>query len=156
MVESGDRMEAKSSIRINGSKEAIWAVICDIENSDKHISGINKVEVLNKPAEGIIGLKWRETRTMFGKEATEDMWITEAEANKYYRTRAESHGAIYISTLTIEEEGDACTLSMGFEGQAVSFGAKIGNFLMGKMMMKSTEKALLVDLEDIKKHVESK
>jgi len=149
-------MEARASIAVNGSKEAIWTVICDIEHFENNISGINKVEILNKPSEGLIGLKWREARTMFGKEATEVMWVTEAESNKYYKTRAESHGAIYISTMAIEDKGDTCVLSMGFEGEPVSFGAKVGNFFMGKMMMKSTEKALLVDLEDIKKVVEGK
>lgn len=149
-------MEARASIVINSNKEVIWAVICDIENSDKNISGIIHVEVLNKPKKGIIGLKWREARTMFGKEATEVMWITDAVTNQYYKTRAESHGAIYVSTLSIEPRGEACVLSMAFEGEAVSFGAKVGNFLMGKMMMKSTKKALLVDLEDIKRAVEGR
>lgn len=156
LLESGDRMEARASLKINASKEAVWAVICDIENADKNISGINKVEILDQPKDGIVGLKWRETRTMFGKEATEVMWVTDAETNKYYRTRAESHGAIYISTMSIEDRGDTSIISMGFEGEAVTFGAKVGNFIFGKMMLKSTEKALMVDLEDIKKVVEAK
>lgn len=146
-------MKAYVELEMNASKEAIWNVISDIENSEKHINAIMKIEVLEKP-DDMLGFKWRETRMMFGKEATEVMWITDYEENKYYKTRAESHGAVYISTLTIKELGDSCILGMGFEGVAVSFLGKAMNVIFGKMMMKSTEKALSVDLEDIKKKVE--
>lgn len=149
-------MKAYAEINVKAAKEDIWAVICDIDHCDLNISGIQKVEVLSKPDIGVIGLKWRETRTMFGKEASEIMWITDAEANSYYLTRAESHGSIYISRMGIEEQGDGCVLSMGFEGQAVSMGAKIGNLIFGKMMVKSTEKAMLDDLQDIRKAVLAK
>ena len=146
-------MKAYAEINVKAPKEAIWSVICDIEHCDHNISGIQKVEVLEQPDSGVVGLKWRETRTMFGKEATEVMWITEAEEYSYYKTRAESHGSIYISRMGIIEQGDHCVLSMGFEGVALTFGAKIGNAIFSKMMAKSTEKALFVDLEDIKKVV---
>jgi hypothetical protein len=147
-------MKAYPSIRINGTKEEIWSIISDLENSEKYISSILMIEVIDRPNKDILGFKWRETRVMFRKEATEVMWVTDFEENAYYRTRAESHGAIYISTLTIEEKEDHCILSMGFEGEAVSILAKLSSVFFGKMMMKSTEKALHNDLEDIKKIVE--
>lgn len=146
-------MKAYAEIIVKAPKEAIWAVICDIDHCDTNISGIQKVEILERPDHGMVGLKWRETRTMFGKEATEVMWITEAEENSYYKTRAESHGSIYISRMGIIEQGNHCVLSMGFEGVALTFGAKVGYAIFSKMMAKSTEKALLVDLEDIRKVV---
>ena len=43
--------------------------------SNINISGIQKVEILSDTTEGE-GHRWRETREMFGKEATEDMEIT--------------------------------------------------------------------------------
>jgi len=149
-------MNAFVEVNINGTKEAIWNVISDIKNSDKNISGIQKIEILKEATDGIIGLKWRETRIMFGKEATEDMWITHAESNSYYKTRAESHGAVYLTTMKIEEKENHCTLSMAFESESVSFMAKIMNVVFGGMMKKSTEKALLEDLNDIKNIVEGK
>ncbi len=148
-------MKAHSEIKINSTKEAIWAIIADLENSEKYISSILKVKVIDRPNKDILGFKWRETRVMFRKEATEIMWVTDFEENKYYRTRAESHGAIYISTITIDEKEDHCVLSMEFEGEAVTFLAKLSNRIFGKMMMKSTEKALHDDLRDIKNVVET-
>ena len=70
---------------------------------------------------GLVGLKWTETRLMFGKQATETMWITDAEENDYYQTRAESHGSIYISRLEIKDSGDGTELTMSFEGNTSEF-----------------------------------
>jgi len=141
-------------VAINGTKEAIWQVITDIEGAVERIEGIQKVEVLEKPDDSFVGFKWRETRIMFGKEATEVMWVTDAEENKGYQTRAESHGAIYISTFTIEEKEDHCVLTMGFESQVVSIGGRLMDKVFGKMMKGATEKDLRKDLEDIKAYIE--
>jgi len=149
-------MKVSVSIPIKGTKEDIWSVITDIEHSEQNISGINKIEILEKSESQLNGLKWRETRTMFGKEATEVMWITESELNKYYKTRAESHGMIYISTMSIESADDGEVLTMGFEGEAQSFVGKIMGVIFGGLMKSSTEKALMKDLEDIKGVVESR
>jgi len=144
-------MNVKVSLPINASKESIWKVISNIEESEKNIKAINKIEILEKPSDGLVGLKWRETRTMFGKEATEVMWVTDSNENSFYKTRAESHGMVYISELKIEGNGDMNTLTMGFFGEAQRFGGKLMSVIFGGMMKKSTEKALMVDLEDIKK-----
>ncbi|MCH4887877.1 SRPBCC family protein [Acidaminobacter sp. JC074] len=149
-------MKVESKISISGSKKDIWSVITDIEHSDQNISGINSIEIINKPEDSLIGLKWKEARTMFGKEAFETMWITHAEENTYYQTRAESHGAVYISKFTIKEKDDTCELTMGFEGTPQSMLGKIMNAIFSGMMKKSTLKTIDLDLQDIKKVVESK
>ena len=136
--------------------EAIWAVITDIENAAERISAIQKIEVLERPESGLIGLKWKETRTLFGKTATETMWITEAESNVYYCTRAESHGVVYRSELRITEVDGACILSMSFEGQPQTRMARVMSCLMGWMFKGATEKAVRQDLENIRVAVESR
>ena len=55
-------MLVEAQIAINGSKAAVWAAIIDIENASEIISGIEGIEVVAKPAAGLVGLKWRETR----------------------------------------------------------------------------------------------
>lgn len=149
-------MKLTCKIPIKADKAAIWQTITDINNAAVNISGIDDVEILEQPEGELVGLKWRETRTLFGKSATETMWITDAETNKYYRTRAENHGAVYISEMAISEENGENYLSMSFTGEAQTFGAKIMSALMGWMMIGSTRKVMLQDLEDIKKVVESK
>jgi len=91
---------------------------------------------------------------MFGKEATEVMWITDAAENDYYCTRAESHGSIYKTRLSLDEDGDRTRLTMAFTGEPQTMGAKVMSFFMGGLMKGSMEKELLKDLTDIKKFVE--
>lgn len=148
-------MNMSVTIDINAPKETIWAKITDIEKSVETISGIEEIEVLEKPEDSLVGLKWRETRTLFGKQATEVMWITDAEENHYYKTRAESHGAIYTTILKLEEKEGVTELSMTFGGKAQTFMAKIMSAIMMPFFKKATKKALEKDLEDIKRASEN-
>ena len=147
-------MIVDSQVAINAPKEDVWRAITDIDGAAERISGLEKVEVLERPESGLVGLKWRETRTMFGKTATEVMWITDALENEYYKTRAESHGCVYLSTLAISEDNGQSTLIMTFEGQAQRIVAKVFSCLMGFMMKGAIKKALAKDLQDIKAAVE--
>ena len=142
-------------IPIQGSNKDIWKIITDIENSVTNISGIENVEIHHDPGESMVGLKWTETRTLFGKTATETMWITEAEINQYYKTRAESHGAIYTTVMSIVENNGETLLRMEFTGEPQSLGAKLMTGILMPFFKKATKKALYQDLLDIKKVVES-
>ncbi|MBD3419041.1 MAG: hypothetical protein GF398_02875 [Chitinivibrionales bacterium] len=147
-------MRISVSVTINASKEDVWNVITGIEQSAETISGIEKIEILEKPESGLVGLKWRETRTLFGKTATEVMWITDAAEPQYYQTRAESHGSVYQSKLSIAQQDNGVGLSMDFNGTPQTFGARLMYALMGFMFKGATEKALKRDLDDIKAAVE--
>ena len=140
---------------IDASKEQVWQIISNIEGSVDVISGIEKIEVLEKPASGLIGLKWEETRTMYGKTATEIMWITEAEKNQQYKTRAEGPGVIYRTTLTVSDDEPKTSLSMQFDAENTSFGSRILFGLMGVFIKKSMRKAIEQDLKDIKAAAEN-
>ena len=63
-------MIVEAQVTVNGSKAAIWAAITNSANAAEIISGIEDSEVLEKPANGLVGLRWRETRMRFGKPAT--------------------------------------------------------------------------------------
>lgn len=148
-------MKITAAIDIQAPREKVWHVITDHANWVNIVEAIEAVDVLEQPEQGLVGFKWRETRTMFGKKATEEMLITEAEQNSHYSTVAESHGAIYESTTSIEEQNGMTRLTMAFEGRPRTTGAKIMAALMGWMFKGATRKALQKDLEDIKAHIES-
>jgi len=149
-------MNITIDIEIKAPKEKVWKVITDIENSVNTISGIDKIEILNNPKDTVVGLKWKETRTIFGKSATETMWITEAEENNYYKTRAESNGAIYQTILKLSEKENTTFLTMEFSTEAISLKGKIMAFIFGRMLSKSMKKLIEKDLMDIKNIVENK
>src|SRR5215510_10749847 len=98
-------MIVEAQVTINGSKAAIWAAITDIEHAADIISGIEHIEIVEKPAHGLVGLRWRETRMLFGKPATAEKWITDAAEDAFYKTRAESDGFVFLSTMSISESG---------------------------------------------------
>ncbi len=141
-------------IDIEKPKEIVWSAITDIENWSQMISGIIKLKIVNKPEEGIVDLRWKETRRMFGKEASETMWITDAVENEYYCTRAESHGSVYTTKISLHEAENNTRLSMAFSAEAQSFLLKIVSACMGFFVKGSMTKLIRKDLEDIKTFVE--
>ena len=147
-------MIVEAQVTIKGSKAAIWSMITDIDNAAGTIGSIDEIEILERPASGFVGLKWRETRTMFGKTATEVMWITDASENDFYKARAESHGFIYISTLSLSEEAGANLLTMTHDSRPQGFVAKLLSVPMTLVFKGMAKKAFLKDLNDIRAAVE--
>ncbi len=143
-------------IPIDASKESIWNVITDIDNAAATIGGIESLEVLDRPASGLVGLKWRETRKMMGKDAIETMWITDAVENDHYKTRAESHGCVYVSCLRITETNGGNALSMSIESKPQTLMAKLIGVPMMVVFKGSLKKMLMKDLKDIRAAAERK
>lgn len=148
-------MLVEVQVTVAGSREAVWAAITDIENGAAIISGIDKIEVLDQPATGLAGLKWRETRMLFGKPASADKWITEAVENAFYKTRAESDGFVFLSTLSMAESAGGITLTSIHDSQPQSIGARVMSVPMSLFFKGVAKKALLQDLNDIKAAVEN-
>lgn len=146
-------MLVEAQVAINGSRAAIWAAITEIEHAAKIISGIKNIEVLEKPASGLVGLKWRETRILFGKAASVDKWITDAAENEFYTTEAADSGFVFVTTMRISESGGGTTLTSSHltrpQGIAARFKA-LPMFLFKGVI----RKAILQDLNDIKAAVE--
>ncbi|MBQ0767979.1 MAG: SRPBCC family protein [Bizionia sp.] len=148
-------MKLTVAIDINAPKEKVWKAITAIENSVQLISGIENIEMLHTPENTLVGLKWKETRTVFGKSATETMWITEAVELSHYVTRAESNGAIYQTTLKLTEHENTTYFAMEFSSEAVTFKGKVMGVVFGALLKKSMKKLIYKDLLDIKTNVEN-
>jgi len=149
-------MIVEAQVPISGSRAAIWTAITNIENAPETISGIQKIEVLEKPARGLVGLKWRETRTLFGKPATAEKWITDAAENEFYRTRAESGGFVFLSTKRISQSAGGMTLTDTHEFKPTGVAARLQAIPMQIFFKGVVKKAIMQDLNDIKGAVERK
>src|SRR6516165_7979322 len=148
-------MFVEAQVTINGSKAAVWAAITDIENASETISGIENTEVLEKPANGLVGLKWRETRMLFGKPATAEKRITDVAENAFYKTRAEDNGFVFLSTMSISESSNgSITLTSSHDSQPQGIVARLMSIPMALFFKGVARKALLQDLNDIKSAVE--
>ena len=148
-------MVIEAQVTINGSREAIWAAITNIENASETMSGIEKIEVLEKPAKGLVGQRWRETRMYFGKPATVEKRITDAAENEFYKTSAESDGFVFLSTMSISESSGGVTLTSSHDTRPQGIVAKLKSIPM-PLFKGMVRKALVQDLNDIKSAVEQK
>ncbi len=142
-------MQVKAGVEINAPIDKVFEYFSDIRKAEECINGIDKIEILSDEKSGS-GLKWRETRTMFGEKATEVMWVTAFSPPVSYSVDAESHGMKYHSTYTFSEEGKGTSVEMVFEGTPVSFGAKLTSPIFGVMFKGATKKALQKDMQDLK------
>ena len=137
---------------IHASPEAVFDVASNVELWAELDNPIIKVELLTPPPVGL-GTRFRETRLMFKKEATEEMEFLEWERPTHYKLGAESHGSRYVTTFTLTSEGDSTRLTMHFDATPLTFMAKVMSVMM-KPMMKMMINMCGKDLEAIKAHVE--
>jgi uncharacterized membrane protein len=143
-------MQVKTNITINAPIQKVFDVFSDVQKIEQRIKGIQKVEILSDVKQGK-GLKWKETRLMFGKTATEIMWITSFTQNKSYEVEAQSHGTKYHTVYTFTEVNKNTTeVNMVFSGKPISFGAKVMG-LLSFAFVGSVKKALLADMQDLKR-----
>ena len=133
---------------IDAPPERVWAVITDLEGSSEVIAAIDKVEVLT-PGPFAVGTTWRETRTMFGRSATEEMTVSDVNPGHGYTVVADSSGVHYTSSFIVEPSSGGSRLTMTFGGEATSRGARAMGALMAPFMRSSMTKALARDLGDI-------
>lgn len=140
-------------VTINGSKAAVWAATTDIAHFAQLLSGVEKIEILERPVTGLVELKWKETRILFGKSTTVEKWITEATENEFYITRAEDGGFVFLTTNRISGSDGSVTLTGIHETQPQGFAARLKSLQM--VFFKGViKKAILQDLNDIKAVVE--
>jgi len=148
-------MQIEVTRRIAAPADRVWALLTDIANSPQVMTAIESVELLTSPEEFGVGTRWRETRTMFGKRATEQMTVSALDPGSSYTVVAESSGAKYASTLVVVPEGDAdCTLTMTFGGEPTSTASRIMAATVGRLFIGATRKALETDLADVARAAE--
>jgi hypothetical protein len=146
-------MIVEAQITVNGSKAAVWASTTDITRFAQLLRGVEQIEVVEKPATGLVGLRWKETRKLFGNSATVEKWITEAKENEFYMTRAEQDGFVFITTNRLAGNDGGVVLTGIHDTQPQGFAAKLKALPM--VFFKGViKKAILQDLNDIKKAVE--
>jgi carbon monoxide dehydrogenase subunit G len=141
-------------VRIAAPQQLVWERITDIEHAAERIPAIRRIEILSPQRHGL-GVRWRETRVMFGKEATEVMEITGWRPPREYVTSAQSHGSDYRCTLRVEPSGDGCVLSFDFTATPLTIMARVIGTVMGPLMRKAVAKALQGDLDAIKASCEA-
>jgi carbon monoxide dehydrogenase subunit G len=131
--------------------ERVFAVAIDIHHWAEIVPAIQRVDVLT-PGPMAVGTRFRETRKMMGREATEEMTVTGFDPPRGYVLAAESHGCRYRTELRFEPEGAGTRMVFEFGAEPLTLAAKVMMALM-KPMMKKAAQMCAKDLEAIEAHV---
>lgn len=137
------------SREIAADHQVVWSIVVGMDSWVENIEAIEVVERLDEGDGFGLGTTWRETRTMFGKKATEVMEVTEFDEGVRYATSAESHGSKYFSEIRIDPTDAGSRLSISFRGEPQTTFATIMNVTIGRLFMGATRKAFAKDLADI-------
>jgi carbon monoxide dehydrogenase subunit G len=152
---SGHQVQIERDVA--ASPEEVWRVLTDLDHAAETLSGVSRVELLTE-GPYTVGTRWRETRKMFGKEATEEMRVTAVEAPARTTVEADSAGVNYVTVFTLTPTGDGTRLAMTFTARQPdpSRVQKLTWVVFGKLGIKATSKMMARDLEDIARRAESK
>ncbi|MFF8958980.1 SRPBCC family protein [Streptomyces sp. NPDC014894] len=140
--------------RIAAPAERVWRALTDLERAPAVLSAVESVELLSEGAFGV-GTRWRETRRMLGKRATEEMWVTASEPPLGYVVEAASRGARYVSDFALRPAGPAATdVRMTFTAVPPGGAAGLAARLLGGLGARAVARAIAKDLEDVAASVE--
>ena len=138
---------------IDRRREEVFAAFCDLERAVDRIDGIVAIERL--AGSGFEpGVRWRETRRMFGKDATEEMWVSSVDAPREYRVEAESNGTRYETIARFGEAAAGTDVEWVFTGRPQNVLSRVMGFVMGPMIRRAVRRMVQQDLDDMKAALE--
>src|SRR3954470_7624137 len=99
--------------RINAPADRVFALLTNLADLPRLIPDIKKVEVLTPGPVGV-GTRFKETRVMFGKEATETMEFAAFDPPDGYTLVANSCGCRYEITHECRPEAGGTAAAVNF------------------------------------------
>lgn len=141
------------NVRIDAPAERVFEVFADLRGATGRIQAIRRLEVITEGPVGK-GTKFRETRVMFGKEATATLEITGFDPPRSYTVEAESCGVRYISRFDFKPQGSATLVEMSFRATPISLAAKLMSPVTS-LMFGSCRKMMARDMNDLRAAIEA-
>jgi carbon monoxide dehydrogenase subunit G len=143
-------MNFQTSIQVDADPARTFAAFTDLRNAATNIRGIKHIEVLTDgPVRA--GTQFRETRTMFGRDAEEKMEVTAFDPPRSYSVGCDSCGGVRFDTeFRFTPEAGGTRVDVNMTTVATSIFAKMMTPLMGWMMAGTMRKCFEDDLADIK------
>lgn len=139
---------------VNARPEHVFAIATDFASAPQRISGIKNMEMLTDGPVGL-GTKFRETRIMFGRQATETMEVIDFQPGRSYTLAATNCGCQYRTVVSVRPSPSGSEITFDFTGTPLTFGARLMTGLMGWMAKGACLKAIRKDLADLKAAAEN-
>jgi len=145
-------MQMAVEATVNALPEVVFRTAADIAHWPKFVSAIQAVELLT-PGPVAAGTRFRETRTMFGKAATEEMTVAEIEPPHRLLLTAFNHGTAYRVEHRFAAAGTGTRMTLVFEGRPLTLLARVLTPL-GLLLQGAVKRQLASDLADLKREAE--
>lgn len=135
-------------------KEKVYAGLLDLDAAKNWMQGLVRIERLDEGPMRV-GSEWKETRKMFGHEATEHFEVVELrEAEKIVLrcdgTKGTTGKGEFVYTYLITDSGDHVKVTLFGEIKGLTGLTKF----FGRMMAGTFKKACAKDLDALKSYLE--
>ncbi len=137
-----------------GAPHRVFAALTDLEGAAAWMPGFVRIERVSGPAFGP-GTRWRETRKLFGKEATEEFEVTACRSPRHLAVRVDgakgsSKRGQYLFDYSLAPAGSGTDVTLRGEIRGLGgFGMLVGRLLVGPY-----RKACAKDLAALARHLE--
>lgn len=145
-------MKIEVATEVAAAPAAVFATLTNLEKLPGFLQGVRSVEILD-PGPLRVGTRFRETRMMFGREATEEMTFSVFDPPRRFVLTAENHGTRYITTHEVMPSGSGSRVSLTFEGVPLTLAARLFSVL-GRIFAGNIRKLLAADLAAVKAEAE--
>lgn len=142
--------------RVRATPERVFAALTDLEGAKAWMPGFVGIHKLT-PGAFAAGTRWRETRKMYGREATEEFEVTACEPTERIELYVDGKKGSsrrgefrFRYELTPAEKGTVVTL----HGEVSGLG-KVMEFF-GRLFIGSFKRAISRDLEAMRVYLESR
>jgi carbon monoxide dehydrogenase subunit G len=142
-----------TSTLINAPITEVFAVFTDLEKTPERIPEIKKSEKLTPGPVGL-GTKFKETRIIFKREASETFEFTAFEPNHSYEIVARSCGAEYRTQFKFTPEGAGTRVDVTFAIRAKSLFGKLFT-PMAYLLMGPMKKWIAKDIAGLRRVLET-
>ena len=132
--------------------ETVFTVLSDIPRWPDSIPNIEKVEMLTSGPVNV-GTRFRETRKMHGRSATEEMTVVKYDPPHRFDLSAENHGARYLATQEVIPVTGGSRLVLTFGATPLTLMARLFSVL-GFAFAGSIRRQLQRDLDHVKAEAE--
>ena len=132
--------------------EVAFATATDIARWPQFITGIDSVEILTTGPVAV-GTRFRETRLMHGRTATEEMTVEELEAPRLFVLSALSHGTRFRVEHRFERDGGGTRMTVLFEGRPMTLLARLLTPL-ALLVIGSVRREIAADLAGLAREAE--
>ncbi|WP_164669934.1 SRPBCC family protein [Virgibacillus doumboii] len=144
--------EVKRTIQV--SKQKAYIGLLDFESAENWMQGLVRIERLDEGPMRV-GSQWKETRKMFGKEATEHFEVVELnEPDKIVLrcdgTKGTTGKGEFVFTYIIASTDEHTVVTLNGEIKGLTGLTKV----FGKLMAGSFKKACAKDLDALKSYLE--